>query len=239
MRKNLETFIKNLQKAIELWSSRLTQTGKIILGSAIVGFIWILLQIVNAIAGHVVPPFSEFGLGWLAFILNLIAFTLVLMVVVQIAFTYYTYQEAMKSHREMIVRGRRGGSRMEQMAGRRTRASGQRRAANSANLRIAPDVSADQLNRHYPHRWYKKPTLVEDWKEIREPGIYALNSEPKQKIEVIDASDIGGGFYLGTWSGRFVPSRSIVTNKAGKPINFATMRHAKKQIPRSLTQTTE
>jgi hypothetical protein len=239
MRKNIEAFIQTLRKAIELWSSRLTQTGKIILGAAIVGFVWIILQILNAIFGHVVPRFSDFGLGWLAFILNLIAFALVFMVVVQIAFTYYSYQEAQKNYREMIVRGRRGGSKMEQMAGHRNRASGQRRGASASNMRMTPDLTPDQLNRHYPMRWFKKPTLVEDWKEVKEAGLYALTSEPKKKIEVLDASEIGGGFYLGTWSGRFVPSRDIVVNKAGKPINFATLRLAKKSIPRSLVVTTK
>lgn len=145
MRKNLETFIQNLRKAIELWSSRLTQTGKIILWAAIAGFVWIILQILNAIFGHVVPRFSDFGLGWLAFILNLAAFLLVFMVVVQIAFTYYSYQEAIKAQREMLVRGRRGGNRMEQMAGRRNRASGQRRGSSAANFHITPDLTAEQI----------------------------------------------------------------------------------------------
>ena len=235
MRKNLEIFIQNLRKAIELWSSRLTQTGKIILWAAIVGFVWFLLQILNAIFGHVVPRFSDLGLGWLAFVLNLAAFLLVFMVVVQIAFTYYSYQEAQKNYREMIVRGRRGGNRMEQMAGRRTRASGQRRGASAANMRMTPDLTADQINRHYPMRWFKKATLVEEWKDVTEAGVYALTSEPKKKIEILDASEIGGGFYLGTWSGRFVPTRDIVVNKAGKPVNFATLRLAKKGIPRNLS----
>ncbi|MCA9996551.1 MAG: hypothetical protein KDE56_12420 [Anaerolineales bacterium] len=235
MRKNLETFIQNLRKAIELWSSRLTQTGKIILWAAIVGFVWFLLQMLNAIFGHVVPRFSDIGLGWLAFVLNLVAFFLVFMVVVQIAYTYYSYQEAQQNYREMIVRGRKGGNRMEQMAGRRNRASGQRRGASAANMRMTPDLTADQVNRNYPMRWFKKPTLVEDWKEISEAGVYALSSEPKKKIEILDASEIGGGFYLGTWSGRFVPTRDIVVNKAGRPVNFATLRLAKKGIPRNLS----
>lgn len=237
MRKNIETFIQNLRKAIELWSGRLTQTGKIILGAAIVGFVWIILQILNAIFGHVVPRFSDFGLGWLAFILNLVAVVLILMVTAQIAFTYYSYQEAQKNYREMIVRGRRGGNPMEQVAGYRNRASGQRRGASAANFRMTPELTADQINRHYPMRWLKKPTLVEDWKDVKEAGLYALTSEPKKKIEILDASEIGGGFYLGTWGGRFVPTRDIVVNKAGKPINFATLRLAKKGIPRNLSST--
>ncbi|MEM7118343.1 MAG: hypothetical protein AAF614_38295 [Chloroflexota bacterium] len=233
MLENFQKFYKDLRKAIDLWSSRLTRTGKIILVAAIIGFVWLLLQTINGIFG-IVPTLGELGLGILAVILNIVAILLVAMVVAQIGFTYYTYQEAQKSHREMIVRGRRGGNRMEQMSGRRHRGSGQRKSARSANMRVAPDVSADQINRHFPHRWMKKPDLVAEWKDIKEAGIYALEETPKEKIEILDAKEIGGGFYLGTWSGRFVPQRSIVTNKAGKPINYATLRHAKKQIQRSL-----
>lgn len=236
MLENAQKFMKDLRKAVDLWSSRLTQTGKIILGAAIVGLVWIILQIINRIVG-LVPRFSEINtfLGILAIVLNIAAVVLIVMVIAQIAFTYYTYQEAMKSHREMIVRGRRGGNRMEQMAGRRHRGSGQRKSARNTNMRVAPDVSADQINRHFPHRWLQKPSLVSDWKEIKEAGIFALEESPKEKIEILDAKEIGGGYYLGTWSGRFIPQRSIVTNKDGKPINYATLRHAKKQIPRSLS----
>lgn len=221
-----------MRKQIDRWYSRLTRTGKILLVAAAIGLVWLLLQLINAIFG-IVPTLGQAGLGVLAIILNTIAFLLIFFVILQAAAIFYFMREENEMYREMMTRGRKGGSQMEQVTGRRN-AGMMRRAGRGMQqgAYMTGHLSVDMVNQKYPARWYKRPSLVSEWKDIEEPGTYALASDPKQKYEIIDATELGAGFLIGTWEGRWVKwKRKIVLNKrTGRPQSFSSLRNAKKQL---------
>lgn len=221
-----------MRKQIDRWYSRLTRTGKILLVAAAIGLVWLLLQLINSIFG-IVPTLGEAGLGVLAIILNSIAIMLIVFVIVQAVAIFYFMREENEMYREMMTRGRKGGSRMEQVGGRRHPGMARRGGRGmQQNVYMAGYLTVDSVNQKYPARWYKRPTKVSDWMEIEEPGLYALESDGKQKYEIIDATELGAGFLIGTWDGRFVKwKRNIILNKrTGRPRSFSSLRNAKKQL---------
>lgn len=217
-----------MKKDLELWYSRLEPRGKIILGLAVVGLIWLLVQLGLAIAG------ISLGLGIFGFILNLIAMTLISLIAAQFFMMRKMQRDYEANYREMMVRGRKGGSKMEQISGRRDRGS-MRRSGGGADMsqavQMMTSVSVDNLDKHYRPKPIARPTIIDDWKEITEGGLYALSSAPKEKVEVIDASDIGGGFFVGKYSGKYVQERILMThNSTGEPLRFSTLRNAKQAL---------
>lgn len=221
-----------MRKQFDRWYSRLTRTGKILFYAALVGVVWLLLQIINSIF-NIVPPFRELGIGWLAVTLNIIAITLITFVVAQAVAIFYLMREESEMYREMMTKGRRRGSQMDQMTGHRNPASLTRRGARAQNAYMAGHLSVDNINQKYPSRWYKRPTKVADWKDIQEPGIYVLDSDSSTKVEIIDATELGAGFLVGNFEGnRFLKwKRKLVLNKrTGRPQSFSSLRNAKKQL---------
>lgn len=224
-----------MQKQIEKWYSRLTRTGRILLYAAIVGLVWLIFRLVDAIFGFL-PELPQ-AVNITFFILNIVAILLITLVIAQAAAMIYMMNEESELYRQMMTRGRRGGSQLEQMAGRRDAGSMTRRGSKNMRMAVAGHLTVDNVNQKYPARWYKRATPVEDWKEIEEPGTYILSSDKKQKIEIIDATEVGGGFLLGMYEGRFVPFRRklVLNKKTGRPQTYTSLRNAKKQLSKMST----
>ena len=217
-----------MKKDLELWYSRLERRGKIMLGLAVVGAVWLLIQLILAMAG------APLGLGIIGLILNFIAIGLISLIVTQFFVMRKMQRDYEANYREMMVKGRKGGSRHEQISGRRDRGS-MRRASGGADMgqamQMMTRVSTENLDKHYRPKLVGKPTLVADWKDITEGGMYALESAPGDKVEVIDASDIGGGFFVGKYSGKYLKERTFLTHKqTGEPLRFSTLRNAKQAL---------
>ena len=223
-----------MPKQLEKWYSRLTRTGRILLYAAIGGVVWLVFRISNAIFGFL-PELNQ-AVSIIFLILNIIAILLIIFVVAQAAAIIYMMNEESEMYRNMMTKGRRGGNQIEQVGGRRDSGSMSRKGGRNMQVAVAGHLTVDNVNQKYPARWYKKPVVVEDWKEIQEAGTYALSLDKKKKVEIIDASDVGGGFLVGTWNGRFVKwKRVLVLNKkTGRPQTYSTIRNAKKQLPKLL-----
>lgn len=220
-----------MRKHIEAWYSRLTRTGKILLAAAIVALVWLLLQLINSIFG-IVPTLGELGLGTLSFILNTIAVLLIVFVIMQAVAIVYFMREENEMYREMMTRGRKGGRQMDQVGGRRhpgmMRGGGR---SSQPHVFMTGHITVDMINQKYPARWYKRAEKVSDWMDIEEPGVYTLESG-NQKYEIIDAVELGAGYLIGTWEGRWIKwKRHIMLNKrTGRPRSFSSLRNAKKQL---------
>lgn len=222
-----------MRKDLELWYSRLETRGKVMLALAGVGAAWLLIQLILALAG------VALGLGIIGIILNFIAIALISLLVTQFFVMRKMQRDYEANLRDMMVKGRKGGSPQDQLAGRRDRGSMRRSGGGpdmNQAIQMMTRVSVENLDKHYRPKPIAKPTLVADWKDITEGGLYALNSAPKEKVEVIDASDIGGGFFVGKYSGKYVQERTLMTHKqTGEPLRFSTLRNAKQAINGKVT----
>lgn len=223
-----------MPKQIEKWYSRLTRTGRIFLYSALVGLAWLIFRLLDAIFGFL-PELNQ-PVRIVFLILNIVAILLIVFVVAQAAAIIYMMNEESELYREMMTKGRRGGSQMEQVGGRRDKGSMTQRSARNMRVAISGHLTVDNINQKYPARWYRRPDLVDDWKEINEAGTYALTSDKNKKVEIIDATEVGGGYIIGTWDGRFVQwKRKLVLNKkTGRPQTYSSLRNAKKQLSKIL-----
>lgn len=223
-----------MPKQIEKWYSRLTKTGRIFLYAALVGLAWLIFRLLDAIFGFL-PDLNQ-AVSIVFLILNIVAILLIVFVVAQAAAIIYMMNEESEMYRNMMTKGRRGGNQIEQVGGRRDAGSMSRRGARNMRVAVGGHLTVDNVNQKYPARWYKQPTVIEDWKEISEAGTYALSTDKKKKVEIIDASDVGGGFLIGTWNGRFIQwKRELVLNKkTGRPQTFSSLRNAKKQLSKIL-----
>ncbi|MEM7333771.1 MAG: hypothetical protein AAF490_16915 [Chloroflexota bacterium] len=223
-----------MPKQIEKWYSRLTRTGRILLYAAIVGLVWLIFRLLDAIFGFL-PELNQ-ALNITFLVLNIIAILLITFVVAQASAIIYMMNQEGEMYREMMTKGRRGGNQLEQLGGRRDQGSMSRRGAKNMRVASAGHLSVDNINQKYPARWYRQATVIEDWKEIQEAGTYALSADKKKKVEIIDATEVGGGYLIGTWDGRFVKwQRNLVLNKKkGRPQSYSTLRNAKKQLPKLL-----
>ncbi len=218
-----------MKKDIKIWFSRLTRTGKILLYSAAVGLFWLLLGLINNIF-NLVELDGVFRI--IVIILNVIAILLIIFVFMQAAAVIYMMREENEMYRTMMTKGRRGGNSMEQVGGRRSQASMTKRGSQAQAFSTG-FLTVENINQKYPARWYKKPALIADWKEIKEAGLFALEADPKTKVEIIDATELGGGYFVGTWEGnRFAKyKRILVLNKrTGRPLSYSSLRNAKKKI---------
>ena len=218
-----------MPKQIKKWYSRLSRTGRILLYAAGVGLAWLLFQLLNTIFGFL-PELPQWA-RVLFIVLNVIAILLITFVVAQAAAVIYMLNEESEMIREMMTRGKRG-SQMQNVAGHRNAGSMTRRGARNMQTAVGGLLTVDAVNQKYPARWYKRPTVIADWMEIEEPGLYALSEDRKQKIEIIDATEVGAGYLIGTFEGRFVQwKRKLVLNrKTGRPQTFSSLRNAKKQL---------
>ncbi len=220
-----------MQKDIKRWYSRLTRTGKILLYAAGVGLVWLLLQLVNNIFDIVVIENNVVRIIFT--VLNVVSILLIIFVFMQAAAIIYMMREENEMYREMMTKGKRHGNQMEQVAGRRSAASMTKRGARATNVNIGGMLTVDNINQKYPARWYKRPTQIDDWKDITEAGVYTLKDNANVKVELIDATELGGGFFVGTWSGNrfFKYKRSLILNKkTGRPQSYSSLRNAKKQL---------
>ena len=220
-----------MRKDIERWYSRLTRTGRILLYAAGVGLVWLLFRIINGIGGFLVIENNVVNIVFT--VLNVVAILLITFVVVQAAAIIYMMREENEMYREMMTKGRRRGNQMEQVAGRRSAASMTKRGARNASVNLGGMLTVDNINQKYPARWYRRGTAVSEWKDISEAGVYTLEDNSNVKIEIIDASEVGGGFYVGTWSGnRFLKYRRtlVLNKKTGRPQSYSSLRNAKKQL---------
>lgn len=220
-----------MQKELQRWYSRLTRTGKILLYAAIVGLVWLLLQLINNIF-NIIEVTNQI-VSIIFIVLNVVSILLIIFVIMQAVAVIYVMREENEMYREMMTKGRRRGSQMEQIAGHRNPASMTRRGSRGMNVNVGGMLTVDNVNQKYPARWYKRTTAVAEWKDISEPGLYTLASDSSFKIEIIDATELGGGYFVGTWSGnRFIKwKRNLVLNKrTGRPQSFSSLRNAKKQL---------
>lgn len=219
-----------MQKQLEKWYSRLTRTGRILLYAAAVGLVWLLFRLANAIWGFLPELPQAVNITFL--VLNVIAILLITFVVAQAAAMIYMMNEESEMYREMMTRGRRGGSQIEQVGGRRDAGSMTRRGARNMRTAVSGHLTVDNVNQKYPARWYKRATAIDDWKDIEEAGTYTLNGDSKLKVEIIDATEVGGGYLVGTYEGRFVPFRRklVLNKKTGRPQTYTSLRNAKKQL---------
>ena len=223
-----------MQKDIKRWYSRLTRTGKILLYAAAVGLVWLLLQLINNIFNIV--EITNNVVIIIFTILNVASILLIIFVFMQAAAIIYMMREENEMYREMMTKGRRHGNQMEQVAGRRNAASMTKRGARAANVNVSGMLTVDNINQKYPARWYKRATAIAEWKDITGPGIFTLQDDSSVKVEIIDATELGGGFFVGTWSGNrfFKWKRKLVLNKrTGRPQSYTSMRNAKKQLSKN------
>ena len=214
--------LNTIQKRMKTLYGNYTRVGKILLGAAIVSAVWLLLYFINWIF-NIVP----LNLGIFGLILNLVAITFVVIAVVQAVTLNYVMEQNKEMYREMVTQGRRRGAMVQNQSKPMMRSGKKPRAFVSGHL------SVDNINQKYPARWYRRATQITEWKEISEPGLFVLQSDTKPKVEIIDAKEIGGGFFIGTWEGnRFVKyRRQLVLNKqTGRPQSYSSLRNAKKQL---------
>ncbi len=221
--------MQELQKDIKNWYARLEPRGKIFLGVAGVGLVWIIFQIVWGIAvgGGILP-------GWLTIILNMLALSLIGLVIAQFVIMRRMQRKFQENLREAMTKGRRAGNRAEQIGGVRHR--GSMRARGGMNMQQAmtmmTQVSTEDLDKQYRPKIRPKATLVEKWAEIESPGIYALQDSPKAVVEIIEATEIGGGYFVGKYGADgIMKERHIMTHRStGEPLRFDTLRNAKKAL---------
>ncbi len=222
--------MQELQKDIKNWYARLEQRGKIILGVAIVGLVWLIFQLIWAIAGggSILP-------AWLSIPLNIVAVALVSLVIAQFVMMRRMQRNFQENLREAMTRGKRGGNRAEQISGVRNRGS-MRARGGGVNMQQAmsmmTQVSTEDLDKQYRPKIRPKATVIEKWAEIEEPGLYALIESPKAIVEIIEATEIGGGFFVGKYSeDGIVKERNLMTHRStGEPLRFDTLRNAKKAL---------
>lgn len=221
--------MQELQKDIKNWYARLEQRGKIFLGVAVAGLVWLIFQLIWAIAGGA-------GLlpAWLAIPINMLAIALIGLVIAQFVMMRRMQRNFQENLREAMTKGRRGGNRAEQIGGVRNR--GSMRARGGMNMQQAvsmiTQVSTEDLDKQYRPKFRPKATVVEKWAEIDQPGLYALEESPKAVVEIIEATEIGGGFFVGKYSSDgLVKERHIMTHRTtGEPLRFDTLRNAKKAL---------
>lgn len=221
--------MEQFRKDVTLWYSRLQTRGKVVLGFAVAGFVWLLVQIIGNIALG-----SPILGGWPALLLNLVAGILIGLVVAQFFVMRNMQRNFEQNLRSSLTKGRRGGNRAEQISGMRNRGSTRNRGGNTMQsaLQMVTQVSPEDLDKQYRPKPLSKPTLVDKWQEIEAPGMYALNKSPKAKVEIIDAADIGGGFFVARYStkGLLKDRRFMTHRQTGEPLRFDTMRNAKKAL---------
>ena len=221
--------MEQLRKDIKVWYSRLQPRGKAFLAVAGVGLLWVIFQLIWGIAvgTRLMPP-------WLSFILTTLAILAVTLVVTQFVVMRRMQRNFESNLREAMTRGRRGGNRAEQIGGVRNR--GSMRARGGMNMQQAvsmiTQVSVEDLDKQYRPKIRPKATVVEKWSEIEEPGLYALEESPKEVVEIIDANEVGGGYFVGKYSADgIVKERRIMTHRStGEPLRFVTIRNAKKAL---------
>lgn len=222
-------FLKDLQKDLRQWYARLQTRGKLILAAAVIAFLWLVFQLIWGIATR--TPLVG---GWVAIVLNTLAVALVTLIVVQFIVVRRMQKQYEANLREALTKGRRGGNRAEQIMGVRNRGSMRNRGGvNMAQaVSMITQVSVEDLDKQYRPKPLAKPTLIDDWQDISEPGLYALQSEPAAKVEIIDAADIGGGYFVGRYStSGILKDRRIMTHRqTGEPLRFDTLRNAKKAV---------
>lgn len=221
--------MQELQKDIKNWYARLETRGKIFLGVAIAGLVWLIFQLIWGIAvgGSILPT-------WLTVIFNMLAIALIALVVTQFVIMRRMQRNFQENLREAMTKGRRGGNRAEQIGGVRNR--GSMRARGGMNMQQAvsmiTQVSTEDLDKQYRPKLRPSATIVEKWAEIEEAGLYALEESPKAIVEIIDAQEVGGGFFVGKYSeDGIVKERHIMTHRStGEPLRFDTLRNAKKAL---------
>ena len=221
--------MEELKKDIQLWYSRLERRGKILLGVAGVSLVWLLFQLINAILNiwNVGLPLNWSYLGW---ILNILCIVLVGLMVAQFLLVRKMMRDARDISRQMAVRGRKEGNRTEQMMGVRNGASMRKRGnGNAPAVQMIAGITAEMLDNQYRPNPLAKADIVENWMDITSAGFYALESAPKEKVEIIDASALGGGFFIGHYRGGLVKERAF-QSRNGEPIRYNSIRNAKKSL---------
>ncbi len=221
--------MQQLRKDFKLWYSRLQPRGKAFLAVAGLGLFWLLFQLIWNIATG--APLLG---GWLAFLLNLLAGTAIGLVVAQF-FVMRNMQRTFEANlRESMTKGRRGGNSAENIMGVRNRGSMRSRGGNNMQsaLSMVNQISPEDLDKQYRPKLRAKPTLVEKWQEIESPGVYALSEAPQAKVEIIDAADIGGGFFVAKYAteGLIKDRRFMTHRQTGNPLRFDSLRNAKKAL---------
>lgn len=225
---NLRNNWKALKKDLQLWYTKLEKRGRILVWVAVAALIWLILQfVIGGIARQtwfsVIPNFVRIPL-------NILCVLLVALVIGQFYLVRSMLKEAQEQYQQMMVRGRRDGGGMN-ITGTRPRTAGKQGKAMSQMAQALPALSADLLDKQYRPKPLAKPTLVKDWKEVAEGGVYALESNPKAKIEIIDAADIGGGYFIAYYQGGMLKERTFYTAKNNDdPVRFDSLRNAKKVL---------
>lgn len=220
--------MEQFKKDVTLWYSRLEKRGKIFFAVAVLGFVWIIFQLIWNIATG-----SPLLGGWLAFVLNLVAAMMVGLVVAQFFIMRNMQRDFDQNLRQSLTKGRRGGNQAEQIMGKRNRGSMRQRGGQMQQaLSMINEIDPDDLDKQYRPKMFAKPTIVEKWQEIEDAGLYALAESPKAKVEIIDAADIGGGFFVGKYGtdGIIKERRFMTHRKTGNPLRFDTLRNAKKAL---------
>lgn len=221
--------LDTIKKEWNQWYPNLKPVGKTLFWLAVVSLFLIVFQLINWIVGFV-PTLGSL-IGFWALLVNTVLVGLVTFVVAQFLLMRNMRQEQLEQHLEMITRGRKGGNPLEAMTGVRNRGMRPGRAPQLSQ-RITYNATEEQINQQYRPKLLTRPTKVDTWRDIIDPGVYALNARPKDKVEIIDATETTGGFYVGRWyKGRFLRSRHLALHKRTKtPLQFSSMRSAKKYL---------
>lgn len=222
--------MKAYLKEITRWYQQLQPRGKILFYAAVVGLVWLLTQLILSIAGVALPSDGPWPIVF--FVLNLLAVTLVALIVAQFFLVRRMQKQAREAQMRMIMGGQKHGPRVQQpnIRGRVSRTG--KMTQQMSGVRMTGAVSAQDIDQQYRSNPFARATKVADWMDIEEPGVYALTEEPREKIQIIDASDTIGGFFVGKWTGGRLKTREIVCNSRGEPLHFATLRNAKKYLAR-------
>ncbi len=220
--------MEQFKKDLQLWYGRLERRGKLVVFLAVIALIWLIARIVLAIAG------VSLGLGIFGIILNILAIILISLVITQFIIIRNMMRDARSTYKEMAMRGKRGGNPMENIAGNRNAGSLRKRGGNNSMAAVSAmtGISQSMIDKQYrPQVVGGKPTVIEDWMAIEEPGMYALVSAPKAKVEIIEATALGGGYFVGKYSEGVLKERTLMMHRGtGEPLRFQTIRHAKKAL---------
>ena len=229
--------LETIKKEWKLWYPNLKIGGKLLFFAAVVAAVLLIFQFFNWMSGFfsadgetLIPTLGSV-IGFWALLINTLLIMVVVFVVAQFVILRNMRQEQLVEHRQMITRGRKGGNPMEAMTGVRNRGS---RPGKSSQMqqRVTYNVSADKINQQYRPKLTTRPKKITEWKDIVEPGVYALTAKPKDKAEIIDATATTGGFYVGVWhKGRFFRARHLALHKkTNTPLQFSSLRSAKKYL---------
>lgn len=217
-----------LRKDFDRWYKQLRPVGRILFYVAIVGAIWLVAFLIMSLIGGILPTGNPWSI--IFFVINLIIATIIGLVLAQFFLLRRMAKQQLEAQKRMITGGQRRGPRVQQPKITPRMARGGGRAQSSMQqVALTGAVSVDDIEAQYRANPIARGEKIDSWQEIDDAGVYVMEASG-QKVEIIDASNTIGGYFLGKWEGGRLKTREIVTNSRGEPIHFTTLRNAKQYL---------